>query len=231
MDIYSLLESVPTTLGKSTISYLMDYGKIQNFAINDLVFRENDVCQGVYIILNGEARVTKIDAFGNHNVIAVARIGSVFGEMGVFLDLQRSGTVIANSELSVLVLDNQDFISALQHFPDLSLRLFKSLSTKLNTVNGQLANMLNSMTMVQVGSFLLEVIDRGEQQHQIVDLTIAMSETRLQRRDIVNALINYNRLELITKLQFRDNDQVFCHTNSSQLRKYIKQISLRPSGA
>lgn len=232
MDIYSLLDSVPTTLGKTTISYLMDYGKIKNFDVGDVVFREDDICTGVYIILSGVAQVIKSDNFGNSNVIASAGEGSVFGEMGVFLNLQRSGTISAKTALSVLTLDNQDFISALQHFPDLSLRLFKSLSTKLNTVNGQLANLLNAMTMVQVGTFLLEYCDSDDgEQTQSFNLNLATQETQLQRRDIVSALINYNRLNLITDLQFRDNDGVAYCTEPRKLRTYIKQISLRPSDA
>ena len=72
MDIYSLLDTVPTTLGKNTISYIMDYGKKMHFDIDEVIFREGDPSNKVFIILDGEAKVIKGDAFGNSNTIAIA---------------------------------------------------------------------------------------------------------------------------------------------------------------
>lgn len=230
MDIYSLLESVPTMLRITTINYLMDFGKKMSFEVGEVVFREGDPCQQVYIILSGEANVIKGDSFGNSNVIATAQQGSVFGEMGVFLDLHRSGSIVAKTPLAVLALKNDDFIGALQQFPDLTLRFFKSLSIKLDSVNQRLSNLINAMSMVQLGTYILE---RGQRQPgpQSYDFHAIMKNTELQRRDIVNTLINYNRLTIIDKLQFGEEDDASFQTDFGKLRRYLQRITLNPGKA
>lgn len=230
MDIYSLLDSVPTMLRITTINYLMDFGKKISFEVGEVVFREGDPCQQVYIILSGEANVIKGDAFGNSNVIATARQGSVFGEMGVFLDLHRSGSIVAKTPLSLLALKNDDFIGALQQFPDLTLRLFKSLSIKLDSVNSRLSNLINAMSMVQLGSYILERCSQ-KPQSQNYDFRAIMKNTELQRRDIVNTLINYNRLAIIDKLQFGEDDNANFETDCAKLRHYLQRITLNPGKA
>lgn len=229
MDIYSLLDAVPTTLANKTINYLMDFGQKQRFNTGDVIFREGDPSQKVFIILDGEASVVKGDAFGNSNVIAQAEKGSIFGEMGIFLNLHRSGTVIAKSDMSVLSLSNDDFLSALKNFPDLSLRLFKSLSIKLDRANSRLSNLLNAMCMVQVGTFILESQKSPEDSLCICNFDALSTETELKRRDIVNALINYNRLNIITDLKFRDDTQAQLKINRKKLSNYLKRTSLNPT--
>lgn len=229
MDIYSLLDSVPTTLSGKAINYLMDFGQKQSFSVGDVIFREGDPSLKVFIILEGEATVIKGDSFGNSNIIAQAEKGAIFGEMGIFLDLRRSGTVVAKTALSVLSLKNEDFLSALQHFPDLSLRLFKTLSIKLDRANGRLANLINAMCMVQVGTFILESQKNQDGQICMCNFEALSAETELKRRDIVNALINYNRLNIVTDLQFKDDTKAHLKINRKKLSNYLKRISLNPS--
>ena len=229
MDIYSLLDTVPTTLGKNTISYIMDYGKKIHFDIDEVIFREGDPSNKVFIILDGEAKVIKGDSFGNSNTIAIAEQGSLFGEMGIFLDLHRSGSIVAQTPLSALTLSNEDFITALQNFPDLTLRLFKSLSVKLNTVNEKLSNLINATSMVQLGTYILEQNEHDD--GQLYDFNKIIGDTELKRRDIVNSLINYNRLEIIDQLQFKDENNAKFNTNIIKLRRYLKRISLNPAKA
>lgn len=230
MDIYTLLDTVPTTLRFTTINYLMDFGKKTEFDTGDVIFREGDASNMVYIILDGEASVIKGDAFGNSNVIATAEDGSLFGEMGIFLDLRRSGSVIAKTPMSVLALKNEDFISALQNFPDLTLKLFKSLSIKLNTVNSRLSNLINAMSMVQLGTFILSKC-KPSQPTQLYDFEEVTQRTKMKRRDIVNTLINYNRLAIIDQLQFKEDDKAVFHSDLEKLRRYLERISLNPDEA
>lgn len=228
MDLYTLLDAVPTTLSAKTIHYLTDYGHRVHFDVGELVFREGDQSRNVYIILDGEATVIKNDAFGNSNIIATATRGSVFGEMGVFLDQRRSASITAHTPLSALVLNNADFLTALRAFPDLSLRLFKSLSVKLDGVNEKLANLLNATGMIQLGSYILDWY-RGPRVGQCeLPFDDVVAHTSLKRRDVINALINYGRLEIITGLEFRNEDRASFQLQSSLMRDYIKRISLKP---
>ncbi len=225
MNIYDLQNSISTTLRLTTIRYLMEFGEKISFEIGEMVFREGDPCQQVYIILNGEADIIKDDAYGNGVVIATAQQGSVFGEMGMFLDLRRSGSVVAKTPLTAMALQNDDFIGALQRFPDLSLRLFKSLSLKLDSANARFSSLSNSMGMIQVGAYILEkpVDDSGMQHHEFHAI---MAGSELKRYEITHLLTNYKQMAIIDKLQFSDDGSIIFQPDISQLRHYLQHISL-----
>lgn len=59
------------------------YGKLK--AYNDgseIVKQGGDYSNFVYIVLEGEADVIRIDRFGNENVLASVGVGDIVGEMG-----------------------------------------------------------------------------------------------------------------------------------------------------
>lgn len=228
MNIHDMQNSISTTLRLTTIRYLMDFGEKMTFEVGEMVFREGDLCQQVYIILSGEADVIKDDVYGNGVVIATAQQGSVFGEMGMFLDLRRSGSVVAKTPLTVMALKNNDFIGALQQFPDLSLRLFKSLSFKLDTANTRFSALSNSMNMIQLGSYLMEspVDENGTQHHEFHAM---ISGSELKRHEITTVLTTYRQMGIIDNLEFREDGGITFRPDLGQLRNYLQQLSLNTS--
>ena len=124
-----------------------------------------------------------------------------------------------------MALKNDDFIGALQRFPDLSLRLFKSLSLKLDSANAKFSSLSNSMGMIQLGAYLLEkpVDDDGMQHHEFYAI---MTGSELKRHEIISLLTNYKQLAIIDKLQFSDDGGIIFQPDLCQLRHYLQHISL-----
>lgn len=223
MNIYDSQSSISSTLRLTTIRYLMDFGERVSFKAGEMIFHEGDTCQQVYIILSGEADIIKNDAYGNGSVIATAQQGSVFGEMGLFLDLRRSGSVMAKTPLTLMALKNDDFIGALQRFPDLSLRLFKSLSLKLDSANTRFSVLNNSLHMVQLGTYILErpVDDTGMQHHEFYAI---MADSELKRHEITNVLTNFKQMAIIDDLELSADGHIAFQLNAEQLHHYLQHV-------
>ncbi|MEM7609004.1 MAG: cyclic nucleotide-binding domain-containing protein, partial [Myxococcota bacterium] len=73
------------------------------------VFRQGDVCDGLYILLSGEVAVHRDDS-----EIAVLGAGCHFGEMALLNQRPRSATVIGNADLELLHLSRSAFFELVQ---------------------------------------------------------------------------------------------------------------------
>jgi CRP/FNR family transcriptional regulator, cyclic AMP receptor protein len=85
-----------------------------------------------YVILSGFANVV-IDG----RVAATLTTGEYFGELAPLDKHPRSATVVATSDLKVLVFGPRQFTSALQTVPGLSLKMLASMASRLRTANDQ----------------------------------------------------------------------------------------------
>ena len=99
---------------------------------------------------------------------------------------------------------------------------------KLDSVNEKLSSLINATSMVQLGTYILEQINNNKQD-KIYNFNLIINETALDRRDIVNTLINFNRLGILDQLQFKEDDNASFNTNIEKMQSYLKRISLNPA--
>ncbi len=85
------------------------YSTIKKYERGEIVIREGEVGDEVFIIRKGQAKIVKTDAQGNELVIDIVSEGKVFGEMGFILEQPRSRTVRALTELEVEIIDPRVF--------------------------------------------------------------------------------------------------------------------------
>lgn len=231
LDKHTVLDAIPTRLNAETVHFLMDFGKTRSFYEGEVIVREGDKSEEVFIVLEGTLNVIKDDLYGNSNIIATVGKGAIFGEMGVFLDQKRSCTIASKSDLTLLELPNQGFLSALLKFPDLTFRLFKSLSAKLNDINEKLVGMINTQLMLVMGGYILDHLpnDKPKAQEEIkYDIRKVMSETKLDQHNITSTLLNYKQIDIIKNLSFLENDNVKFKVSIPQLKYHLQDITGLP---
>ncbi len=86
-----------------------EYGiKNQHFEPGDLVFRQGDVGDSVYVIEQGECEVLR-EKDGAAEVLATLAGGDYFGEMALLSDQTRNATIRARSAVDVLIIPKHDF--------------------------------------------------------------------------------------------------------------------------
>lgn len=123
----------------ATLKLLALAGERITFDTEEQVFSESDDAEHVFIILSGEARLTRsITCAQGHHVgdahIGVANIGAVIGEIGVVLRQPRFATFTANTPLTVLRFEASDYLELLRRAPQLALSTIKELSRQLINV-------------------------------------------------------------------------------------------------
>lgn len=228
MDLYEFLDTRPTTVTQSITEFLRVHGTTKRFDAGDVVVHEGEKCEAVYIILEGIASILKADPMGGTITIATADTGAVFGEMGVFLNLRRSATIVAKSSLLVLWLSNENFLTALNSYPEMTIRLLKALSARLNQLNERFTNLLNNKTMIMVGCYVLNLAEkRASDKDEIwLNLIDLQRKCGLDQRQALGSLANYQRLNIISNWALAGDELVSFYVNQKILRSYVTSISL-----
>lgn len=99
-------------------------------ADGDILFRQGDAADAVYVVLDGEA---VIEVTAGASTQEVARLGrdALVGEMGVLTGEPRTATVRASAALSVLRVETDLFLSLMDRTPALARSVLKELALRL----------------------------------------------------------------------------------------------------
>lgn len=89
---------------ENILKELIPYIATENFKKNDVIFREGDVGNSMYIIGEGDVEIKKKD-----KVLSLFKNGDTFGEMALFESERRSADAVSKSDTSLYRINNQDF--------------------------------------------------------------------------------------------------------------------------
>ena len=92
--------------------------------------KEGEVGQEFFVILEGEAEVTKD---GKH--LATRSSGDFFGEIALLQESPRMATVTATSPLRFFVLTRRDFRQMIRENPDIERKVLQALARRLVEVS------------------------------------------------------------------------------------------------
>ena len=93
--------------------------RYEHFDAGEIVFRQGDVGDKLYVIQSGEAGVFRAVADGEPTQVAVHKAGAYFGEMALLSNAPRNATVKALTSLDVLAVAREDFLTLVGSFPEL----------------------------------------------------------------------------------------------------------------
>jgi CRP-like cAMP-binding protein len=112
----------------------------RNFKAGDVVFREGDFPDRLYLIGKGEAEVTKETRGGPPSVLARLGPGEFFGEIGIMADTPRTATVRAATDLETLSIHRDNFAPLLSYLPSWKERVFDDYRRRAARTGGGTSN-------------------------------------------------------------------------------------------
>jgi len=101
------------------------------------VVRQGDPGDAAYVILEGTADVSVQTANGPLSVATLGR-NDIVGDIALLLDVPRTATVTAESELVTLKLTKDLFFQLVHDFPDMAIEVMRVLAHRLEHTTAQL---------------------------------------------------------------------------------------------
>ncbi|RYE86976.1 MAG: cyclic nucleotide-binding domain-containing protein, partial [Hyphomicrobiales bacterium] len=139
-------------LGDEEADELWDAGTRVALAPGEMLIREGDQGDTLYIILNGALEVTKRD--GNHDVTLATRMpGEVLGEMSIIERAPRTASVRAVKPSELLAIGPTAFGRLLEQRPETAATLLRTVVGRLRSTEASLvqADKLASLGTLAAG--------------------------------------------------------------------------------
>ena len=133
-------------LSSAELDVLAELSKPHHHPPGETIFAEGEVGASLYVLASGEVDVLRRAAGGAEKLLATLAAPAAFGEMSLIDREQRSATVRARTECTVLQLTAENFATFRKHSRDgftlVVVNIARLLSGRLRETNARLAERL-----------------------------------------------------------------------------------------
>lgn len=130
------------SLSRESLASVLAMGSRRRVEAKDIVFNRGDPGNDIYFLLSGGVKVSTLSREGKEIIFDVLVAGDFFGDMSLFDDKPRTGTVTALVPSAFLVLGKTKFLDLLEKYPSVSVRLIKTLTSRLRLMDTFLEDVL-----------------------------------------------------------------------------------------
>ena len=111
MTLIDLLKDVPLfgDLDNAMYPILAEMGQHLTLQSGDIICREGEIDDGLYVILAGHVRVYKMGSEGNEIELSILEATDFFGEMSIIDSKPRSASVVCLSDCQLFILNKAAF--------------------------------------------------------------------------------------------------------------------------
>ena len=125
------------------LDMLSELSQMKDFKAGEVVFKEGEVGNTLYVIVSGEVEVLRKDQGGELKPIALIKEPEFFGEMSLIDKELRSATIRARVDTKLLVLSNENLHSFAKVFKNgftmVAINIARVLSIRLRETNVKLS--------------------------------------------------------------------------------------------
>ncbi len=139
MSARSILAQVPLFAGLSReqLEALARSLRSRQYPRGSIVFHQGDPGTTLYIIEDGEVKLTVLSSEGKEIVLALLGVGGFFGELTLIDGEPRSATAVAKTACQLLALERDHLLRFLEDHPRAGMGLMAALSRRLRRTTEQ----------------------------------------------------------------------------------------------
>lgn len=145
-----LLRAIPlfASLSDEDLEFIRPALRRQKSGPGEVVVREGDSADRLYVVTNGEVQVVKNYLEPGSQTVDVLGPGSFFGEMALVGEGNvRSATVVTSEESRFITLDRDSFQALLMQHPAIALALVQEAFRRVRQANELIASLQASQAV------------------------------------------------------------------------------------
>jgi CRP-like cAMP-binding protein len=108
-----------------------------SFTPGQYLCKQGDVGDAAFIIIDGDADVV-LENGGEGLTVASVGKNDIVGEIAILIDVPRTASIVATSDLVALKLTKELFFRMVRDFPDMSVEIMRALAHRLESANARL---------------------------------------------------------------------------------------------
>lgn len=182
----SILKNIPifSEISPGDLDKIASEMKIQEFREGDLIFREGDHGDELFVVIQGSVSIFIIDKEGKEVILSTITPGSFFGEMSIIEQAPRSANCRVLQDSAFLVLRSDDFLRIIRSMPDCAVKIMNSMLS------------ITVSRLLNVGAFVTQMVQWGEESRKraITDPATGLFNRRYLEESF-DGLVNKARTE------------------------------------
>lgn len=143
--------NILSTLYISELKKIAGYFRPLNIKINDILCREGEIGNELFVIESGRAAVKIKLQDGSEKEIADISSGDFFGEIAIFENQKRSATCAVVQDGKIYKLNKNDFLTIMNESPVIAIKIMQKM---LDITTNRISN---------TGRFISEMVKWGEE--------------------------------------------------------------------
>src|SRR6266704_5274117 len=184
-------------LSDEEIGQLSSVAKRRTFRSGEVIFHREDPGQVLYVIKEGEVKISLISPDGQEISLVVFGKGECFGEVAMLDGLPRSADAIAMEKVECYTLQRSDFHKAIMKNPKIAIQVMEVLSKRLRSTDQMVEDLIFLDVYGRVAKKLLELADtHGSKVGNGIRIDVRLTQQDLASmvgasRESVNKVMGY----------------------------------------
>lgn len=147
-------------LAPSQIDLLVSRGKITSFSRNEVLYRQGDPAEHVYLLLDGIVQSLLVNSAGHESLLRIHLPGSVLGITALGTVAWRDASAKAIEPATVAKVKAQDMVQLIGTEPDLALQLIRLLVDRMRDFHFRVAELQSQTVEQRLARVLLAICQR-----------------------------------------------------------------------
>ena len=163
MDV-CFLRNVPLfeSLSEEDLAALAKVTITRTFARDSVIILAEEEGDTLFIIENGQVKVSIVSEDGREVILSLLGAGAVFGELSLLDGKPRSANVIATEDTELIMLRRADFIQLIFKVPQIATALLAELASRLRRTDRQIEGLALLDVTSRISETLLQLAgDQG----------------------------------------------------------------------
>lgn len=147
-------------LDEVTADQLLDSMTPHRLSRGEVVFREGDAGDSLYVIITGKVKLARASGDGRESLMSVLGPGEMFGELSLFDPGPRHSTGYVVSDSELISLGNDALRGFLAEHPEVAMQMLAGLAHRLRRTNEGISDLVFTDVPGRVAKALLDLSDR-----------------------------------------------------------------------
>ena len=187
-------------LSEADLATIIQAGKTKQAKTGVTLFREEEPCAGLYVLLAGQVQLHKLSPGGRDHIMAVVEPVGMFNEVPVLDGGVNPATAVVSQDATFWHISRTAFHDLLAQYPQVGLGLLPILAARNRWLVSKYEDLSFRNVRARAAKLLLELSDYGRnpinrQEHTIATLA---AQTCTVPEAISRALAYFRDLGLIT---------------------------------
>ncbi len=148
----------------------------QTVATKNVVFKEGDKGDALYIVKSGKVNILKRNSAGVDSVLVSLGKGAVIGDMAIIDEQPRSASVATIQDTVFLIITKDDFRNLLAQEPEISFQILKLSTERLRATSMHLKELEASTNQMED---VIRVITKIARKSNLLSLNASIEAARV----------------------------------------------------